>query len=116
MRLNGWQRIGIVVSVVWILGISGWLWYSIREEQNVTAEIHLSTCLDLPTSNPDTCQSNWVKEIRTYRRDLCGFDLAFSLVPVLLSWASVYGVLWIVRWVRDGFVSSKSSSKETMTS
>jgi hypothetical protein len=37
LRLNRWQRIGIVVSVIWILGVAGYTGYILYNEKQEDA-------------------------------------------------------------------------------
>jgi hypothetical protein len=75
MKLNGWKRIGIIASVVWILGAGVYTYDSEMDRAN-----------DYITSTFLNCESNWV-----------GAGDA---------WGFAYLVLFIVRWVKRGFVQS----------
>ena len=49
-RLNGWQRIGIVLSVVWALSISMWFFQHIPEVNDPgIASVYLQCILVSPT-------------------------------------------------------------------
>jgi len=33
MRLSGWQRIGVILSVIWFIGFAGYIWHADRKEK-----------------------------------------------------------------------------------
>jgi hypothetical protein len=102
-RLNGWQRIGIVLSVVWVIG--GGLWgnaIAIRDG-GATAETEFGLCLDKPNHNYDACSQTFAKD---YAKGVAGhwYAAAFiGLVPIPIAWLLVYGLIALVRWIRRGF-------------
>ena len=102
MRLNGWQRIGIVASVIWAVG--GYL--QMMGERNWASRM-FDLCLSIPSPGG---ADNWSKCRQEYERD---FPQAFkdkqteavlvALVPIPIGWLVVYMVIWVVRWIRRGF-------------
>jgi hypothetical protein len=83
-RLSGWQRIGIILSVLWIP--VGW----VLAVKNVPGP----PSLDYPLSQ--ICQDAQARMPKRYAP-------WFVLAPIPIAWLLVYIVVWIVRWVRRGF-------------
>ncbi len=55
MRLNGWQRIGIVASVIWAIGAPI---YKDNEAQRAADESFYrsyDSCRDVPSNDPEQC-------------------------------------------------------------
>jgi hypothetical protein len=111
MKLNGWKRIGIIASVVWILAAGVHTYDSEIDRAN-----------DYITSTFLNCESNWVGTGDAYEKhiDRCekieneSLALALTsarldgalvaLIPVPLGWGFAYLILFLVRWVKRGFV------------
>ena len=75
-RLKGWQRIGIVLSVIWL--IVGPVWGLIL--------VH-NLLWFVGVSDPYVAAT-------------------FALLPIPFLWLFLYIVVWTVRWVRRGFQPS----------
>ena len=113
MSINGWQRLGIVVSVAWLL-IASWAYF--YELKNHPSE--------LAAYIPDAGYE-WIRDLDTTTKahmnaqqrgadfsdrfvfmkptvNTYGF-IKFILTPIVASWLGVYLVLWTFRWVRRGF-------------
>jgi len=102
-RLNGWQRIGIVLSVVWVIG--GGLWgnaIAIRDG-GATAETEFGLCLDKPNHNYDACSQTFAKD---YAQGRCWPLVRGGLYrprPDPNRLAARLGLIALVRWIRRGF-------------
>ncbi len=107
VRLNGWQRIGIVLSVIWAVA-GGW-WgkdnatYN-KEEIVNTAEL----CRRLGDLEPRLVECSMdPKETSTYRyllgtpRPWYGAAMV-GLAPILFMWLAVYSLIGLWRWIRRG--------------
>jgi hypothetical protein len=107
MRLNGWQRVGIVLSVLWALGVWVYMdaigeqaaqkamtdWNNVCTERKLTQnELDLKSCIDTA-----------VKLAEYKRADWSGVPLITALVPIPVVWLLVYIVVWTMRWIRRGF-------------
>jgi len=58
MRLNGWQRIGVIASAVW--GIAGWLiGNSIGLHGGDLAESEFADCIASPITTGDACLAHF---------------------------------------------------------
>jgi hypothetical protein len=112
MRLNGWQRIGIVASVAWAIGA-----YVYTNSQQDWASQHANLCFAIERERDvrDDAEARVAECYRKFNRNLPialaqqrSDAIALALVPVPLGWLLAYGVLWLVRWVRRGFVPKPS--------
>ena len=106
MRLNGWQRIGVVVSVVWMIG--GTIWgVGFIGEHSATALSTYKLCLAdhdaLGAPDLATCSANYQRDYPSSARELWLSALVLSLSQVLLLWITAYGIRALVRWVQAGF-------------
>ena len=113
MKLNGWQRIGIIASAGWILG--GWLYTyetEIDRASRLIAEIHVRCDSNLPDYLKDQAAYDAAFQ-RCNKEDADSLAQAISnarlsaalvaLAPVPLGWGFAYLVVSLVRWVRLGF-------------
>lgn len=114
MKLNGWKRIGIIASVVWILGAG---LYTDDSELDKASDLIAKIHVRCDGNRPD-CSKNQAACDAAF--DRCNKEAADSLasayesawlaaaivafVPVPLGWGFVYLVLFLVRWVKRGFM------------
>jgi hypothetical protein len=120
MRLNGWQRIGIVLSVVWILSVggrgaleylqgSGEPYYAMRFLPALGEDYYFADSIQIPVPPPkDTHVGSFVtfEEARGFRIEhhfRIGYLVAAVFAPVVLLWLFAYLSVFVVRWVRAGF-------------
>jgi len=106
-RLSGWQRLGVVVSVVWLVSSFVWVrWHRYQRDMDIAKEA-LGLCA---TSRPnDNWQENFNRcweENTPLRKSPFYWPpiLAFSLIPIPLFWLFGWAVLGTTRWVRAGFI------------
>lgn len=121
MRLGGWHRIGIVLSVVFIIGS---LWHRGAEQNRFEssaiqfAHENRINCVDrarvsAPTPPPgfilDTeiqCINEYderVREIRSIWKPV-SMDWFYNKMEIILfSWVVVYLLVFLFRWIRRGF-------------
>jgi hypothetical protein len=93
LHLNGWQRIGIVLSVVW--AIVGGLWGRKLMFQE------WATCLET-YHDLDWCDTNyqWALDAEWPMAAIVG------LVPIPIAWLLAYALIGLVHWIRRGFTAS----------
>ena len=116
VKINGWQRIGIVASVVWIVG-SGL--YTYESEIEGTAQLRVNTydiCMisaqggiGTPDGQPNRLTNQCDKKATDAVSGIRPRQSAalFAFIPVLLAWGFTYLVLFLLRWVKRGFVPSR---------
>jgi hypothetical protein len=102
-RINGWQRIGIVLSLLWVLGVSQWFLRHLPQPDDLgIASIYLQ-CINEAEADRGVCQNRaeWFsKEARSE------FRVAWATIvaaPVITVWLIIYIVIWMVRWIARGF-------------
>jgi len=104
MKLNGWKRIGVVASAVWILG-AGFYTLNTRMDSDAQTAADLTLSCEAAQNGrggPECDQraTDYIASMMSYER----LDAAMAaFIPVPLGWGFTYLVLFIVRWVRRGF-------------
>lgn len=107
MRLNGWQRIGIVLSVIWF--ICGGLWgnsMGIHEGDWVSRQYQFCLEHDAEPHMPSTaqCQARFDKDWPDAIKYHWWEGLIVATVPIPLGWLLAYGIIALSRWIwRGGF-------------
>ena len=113
MKLNGWQRIGIVASVAWAIGAYV---HTFDTEYSAALGIYNMIYDDcVKDSSGQVGGSDHCKQTLTASLDesYVGSREAaalFAVVPIPLGWGFVYLVLFLVRWIKRGFSSRPSDS------
>jgi hypothetical protein len=102
-RLNGWQGIGVVASVLWLVFVGCLAAYEANLSESATTfltqDINAETKLPIPTG-PVTFESFLVKRERVL---VPGRIALVMCVPLVVVWLAVYGLLATMRWVARGF-------------
>jgi hypothetical protein len=103
VRLNGWQRTGITLSVLWVLCVSMWFYQHIPNA-NVPgiASVYLQ-CIGQPNAKRRECRARaeWFGE-EARSELIAGWPLV-ALGPVLVVWPLMYLLAWTARWIRRVF-------------
>jgi len=104
MKLNRWQRTGIVISVCWMLGAGI---YARMEEIHTAQEIagaSYGQCIYSHPSTMDYCSEKFSQDFKLLSKPYW-FEVAWlALVPVLLGWGISFLFIRIYRWVKAGSV------------
>jgi hypothetical protein len=116
-RLNGWQRIGIALSVVWAIG--SWIWITSKnvELQNDPtydpAVLIDQVCVQQPNADVEACNKRLAEDLteeaplKEALKTNDAYSAIFSApVPIPIGWLLAYGIIACVRWVRRGFSAS----------
>ena len=103
MKLIGWHRIGLVLSVLWALGAS----ISIRNDQIQRADSlyrdQYHTC-SLSSPNSLTFCDETVSLEAAMHATANWMDVAtFSLAPILLAWCLALVSVKTFKWIKMGF-------------
>jgi hypothetical protein len=85
-RLNGWQRIGIVLSVLW--AIVGAIW-GLK-----IAAAPYDACMSNPALDWKYCEVAYGSNLTPGYQ--IGWAVAVGLLPISLAWLLIY-VIWTVR-------------------
>jgi len=104
MHLNGWQRIGIVASVIWAIGAPIYL-DSVAQQEAIGAFTHYyQACLDNPIEFEQCLErARWAYNTVTRYPLLSANGAIAALVPVGLAWLLAYALVYLGRWIRAGF-------------
>ena len=92
-RFFGWQRIGIVLSVLWIIGTFA---YALNQQSEDAAFFH-SICI----KGGKTFNECW-EESRVFREISWEWEvnvLGLALLQIGIAWLCVYLVVVTVRWI-----------------
>jgi hypothetical protein len=110
MRLGGWQRIGVVASVCWIIGGGQWINGLVIDELSAPASKELRGCLAARSIQPDgpiPIDSDWGPCFErfsvAFRAAVAGhwvYAAAVTLILIPIVWLVVYGLVVLIRWVR----------------
>jgi hypothetical protein len=100
-RLNVWQRIGIVLSLVWAVGTAGNAWQSWGDRKDDLDKAYFN-CLFKPGTTPSDCDTK--DSVRQAAAEKYAGKLLLQwLAPIPIAWLVVYGLIWLVGWIRRGF-------------
>lgn len=111
-KLNGWKRIGTIASVVWIIGAGVHTYDSeIDRASGFIASTHVECDSNLAGKTGDAWTTSFNEcnkraddslALALTNARLAGALVAF--VPVPMGWGFAYLVLFLVRWVKRGFM------------
>jgi hypothetical protein len=105
MRLNGWQRIGIVASVIWAIGAPIYMDHAAQREASDRFSESYESCRAFPTIDPNRCfeqASRLYDNVQRYTFSTPETAVV-AFVPIVLGWLGVYALVYLVRWIRAGF-------------
>jgi len=112
MNVNGWQRIGVIASVIWIL--CAWVHTFDSEIDSASkgiAAIHVVCDSELAGKSGDAwkkgfdeCNKQATDSIAEAMTNARLSATVVGLVPVPLGWGFTYLILFLVRWVKRGFI------------
>jgi hypothetical protein len=116
--MSGWQRIGVVISVLWLVGLP--IYLQMHENQRIYNLV--MNCIDARLPGDAAAGAtfdqvlqyctrvygpywSWGELVRLFRDDVFVFVWfsGFLLAPIVLFWLVDWIVLSTVRWVRRGF-------------
>ena len=105
VKANGWVRLGIVATVLWIIG--SFVYVSRQTEREGRMWIHefINTCPNGDQAMSDKCADEGVAAAKAATApSIIWGETAILSSMVIPGWLSVIVVLWVIRWVRRGFV------------
>lgn len=122
MKLNGWYRIGVVLSVLWFFFTIGFTIYQYNYPSKYSyprlVSLTSSWIPDNPYMKSDTTKKIittkelikledvvWDKPVIRY-----GNILLYMIVPVVSGWLLVLTMIWSIKWIIRGFKSHSSKS------
>ena len=92
-KLNGWQRIGVIISVLWLafIVVLSFNFIGIIDPYDLPMLYRFTEFLGLPYMGAS--------------HELLVVLLAIS-IPIITGWLSVYLFIWAITWVKNGFAST----------
>lgn len=101
MRLNGWQRLGIIASVIWAFVGGFWDNYIGIHAGDWVVQ-RLSFCFE-HSADWKSCNADFDRDFGPAIADHWYVAAFVGLVPIPVAWLLVYALLGLWRWVRRGF-------------
>ena len=107
IRLNLWQRLGIVISVLWIAGAAGFEYLHYRKQYDLEFAAFIKRegemCREIHNVDHIGC---YIRGL-TSEFDPSGFHLrrdfwSNAFVPIVLGWLAAYPLIFVARWVFAG--------------
>ena len=102
MRLNGWQRLGVIASIVWAV-IGGFLGDDIGIHAGDWASRALLACLEMGAQSDAVCDATFRHDFTAAVANHWYYAAFLGLGPIPVAWVIAYGLIGIWRWVVSGF-------------
>ena len=101
-RLNMWQRLGIVASILWVIGSGVWENHVYQQRHSAAVEQFIRACKQgYPELSATECYVRGLAEVR--EPNMIRHEFWFNaFVPIFLGWLSAYPLIWVTRWVLAG--------------
>lgn len=108
-RLNMWQRLGVVASVVWIIGAGLWLRASDVGRAQRMMQSEYQPCSEVASQLTNgaieanqKCMTEALKTFEIMLQGSWGNAAIFAFGSTLLAWIAVYAIARTTRWVFAG--------------
>ena len=100
-RLRGWTRVGIVLSVVWVLGVFLWTTHELVTASRLVDGLY-SKCVLAPNHDPSNCDAMATDLRADARLNILGRTLWLTVVLIPAAWVLIYGLVALCHWVSAG--------------
>lgn len=117
-RLNGWQRIGAVLSALWCLAAigftaSGYYKAYANYSHHLESDAYSASCHDNARKGPSPEEK--MKACPLSETEITGRQatappvplvtqiLALMFLPIAGAWTVVYSAMRAIKWIREGF-------------
>ena len=94
-RLNGWQRIGVVGSILWAMAGGLWGNHLAIQKGGAIPIAHYKACVSQPDYDDDECSAAFDEEYTVGVRGHLAFAAMVALIPIVVSWPLVYIVVYL---------------------
>ena len=101
MRLSGWQRIGALASVVWVLAGPVYLFNADMHHAIKQARLSMKDCYQAGRKDCLKVYDATYVASRNIRRTWASWAI-IAFVPIVAAWLLVWGTLAILHWIRAG--------------
>ena len=101
-RLNGWQRIGIICSVLWLLGQAVSIYEGDVRQANLAYSVDFNLCLETKAKSGVECGAEAQPNLD---RTFDGYWMRVAILgaaPIPFLWLFAYALIGVVQWVRLG--------------
>ena len=106
-KLNMWQRLGVVLSVLWLAGMGIYSFHHTIAGRETGMIADLKTCGDTFGSNYSLCLDEYALG-ETFAYKAAWKSAAIDgLIPIPIGWAAVLAAIWVCGWVRRGREADK---------
>jgi hypothetical protein len=109
-KVNGWKRIGIIASVLWMFVSVAYIGHQWDEKNDFFIQQYVDSEAGCPRDGAkhDICQQGIDRDIDSLvspeAMAALHEDMMFwAFVPIPFAWLGVYFMLFLVRWVKRGF-------------
>lgn len=105
--LNGWQRIGVVLSIFWffIVGLFARTYDVSTAEKyaNLSSQICYDSYRNGQTIDINVCGKEYLDNFNYYMRGSWGNSIAIAIIPIPIFWGIVILIIKVYRWIKKGF-------------
>lgn len=106
--LNGWQRIGIVLSIIWFFGAGITQRVSDVNEAEFHADLSSKICYDsyrhsLPGTELEECNRKYQDSYDIWINGSWGNSIFMAIVPIPIFWGIIILLIRVYRWIKKGF-------------
>lgn len=105
MKLGGWQRIGIVLSGLWLFGYGGPYFIDRMDAADDSASNAQRLCSQYGDPNED-CSNRYRETIGEYQGAALITWSITVLPPIPIAWGLAYAATWAFRWIKRGFAQT----------
>jgi hypothetical protein len=102
-RLSGWQRLGIVISIIWLVGSVTAVRVSQYSEGLTRAHAGVDICTSFEHRSFDECYAENEPLRQSARTIYWPPILLVAMVPIPVFWLLGWATFKTARWVRAGF-------------
>jgi len=111
--MSGWQRIGIILSIIWLL-VGGWWGRTLIFDYvgwKTSAQLDLCVARNKAQFGENGPYEKiwtpcWAEHTSNFTKNAEGHwwtTLAFALIPIPFGWLIGWGLIATSRWVKRGF-------------
>jgi hypothetical protein len=111
--LNGWQRIGVVLSVLYWLFIGGLISHEYFEHFQAKSEfLEWNQCMEswleeeadthIPSKDTATPCDHLPSRLPSYHKPDLLIVTGFLILPIGI-WLIIYLLIWTIQWIKAGF-------------
>lgn len=105
-RLNGWYRLGIASTVLWLVGATLWFNFIILSDAQSAGQIRAQTCIDAKAQRNDFDFSSCYRDFSdSYAQAIDGhwlISIGVAAACAATAWIIMMMLVFTIRWIRAG--------------